>query len=88
MSEPLHKYDTSELRDPLVRCHNCSKLVHQAFIRDNAGCNHCGNKRFQFIYGMDDKLEIEPLRRGEYDLGLKSYTIDEEYLDIFRAVGE
>ena len=85
--QPLHKYDTNELTDPLVRCVNCAKLVHREFISLGAGCFHCGNKRVQIVQGLDDKLEIEPLANGTYDLGLKDYTIDPEYLAAFAPPG-
>ena len=83
MTEPLNDYDGREWRDPLVRCYNCSKLVHRAYIAVNAGCNHCGNKRFQTLRALDDELEIKPLHDQSYDLGMKSYTIDEGFLSIF-----
>lgn len=82
---PLHKYDHADLRDPLVRCVNCAKLVLVDFIREHAGCNHCGNKRFQLIYSMNGE-ELDDLRSRSYDLGMK-YEIDPEYLAIFQPVG-
>jgi hypothetical protein len=84
--EPLHKYDTRELTDPLLRCDNCAKLVHRAFIEQHAGCNNCGNKRFNFLYSVNGE-ELEALKDGSYDLGME-YTIDPEFLAIFVAVKE
>ena len=83
---PLHKYDTRELTDPLLRCDNCAKLVHRAFIEQHAGCNNCGNKRFNFLYSVNGE-ELSALKEGTYDLGMK-YDIDPEYLAIFKAVKE
>ena len=85
MDEPLHKYDTPELTDPLVRCFACSKLMHRKYIWAGAGCNHCGNKRVKIIQAMTGE-EIDALRNGTYDLGLESYTIDPEYFAAFKAV--
>lgn len=85
--QQLHKYDTHNLTDPLVRCDGCTKLVHVQFINKHAGCNHCGNKRFQFIYGLNGE-ELNALKDGTYDLGLKDYFIDPEYFTIFKAVEE
>jgi len=82
---PLHKYDTPNLTDPLVRCVSCSHLVHQKYIHHGAGCNHCGNKRVQIIQAMSGE-ELNALRDETYDLGLEEYTIDPEYLAIFKAV--
>lgn len=84
--EPLHKYDTPYLSDPLVRCDNCAKLVLVQFVNKHSGCNHCGNKRFQQLYSMNGE-ELNALRDQEYDLGMK-YEIDPEFLAIFQAVGE
>ncbi|MHC4362953.1 MAG: hypothetical protein ACYSTZ_09010 [Planctomycetota bacterium] len=72
--EPLHKYDTRELTDPLLRCDNCAKLVHRAFIEQN------------FLYSVNGE-ELEALKDGSYDLGME-YTIDPEFLAIFVAVKE
>lgn len=83
--EPLHKYDTPEMRDPLVRCYHCAKLVATQFINKHAGCNHCGNKRFNFLYTLTEE-EMNQLRQGTYDLGFLDYRIDPEYLDIFEGV--
>ena len=83
--QPLHKYDTKELLDPLVRCVACSKLIHRKYISIGAGCSHCGNKRVQIIQALDGD-ELSALRDGTYDLGLKEYSIDPEYLAIFKEV--
>ena len=83
--QPLHKYDTAEMRDPLVRCHACAKLVATEFIKKHAACNHCGNKRFFFLYVLQMD-ELNAIREGTYDLGIDEYEIDPEYLDIFEVV--
>ena len=83
--EPLHKYDTGELTDPLVRCHNCTKLVSMEFIGAHGGCNHCGNRRMTQIRGMTGE-EIAALEEKNYDLGVP-YEIDPEFLEIFEPVG-
>lgn len=85
--EPLHEYDTPHLSDPLVRCDNCARLVAVKFINKHAGCNHCGNKRFQMLYLINDE-EMNKLRLGEYDLGIKDYKVPISYLDIFTEIEE
>jgi len=83
--EPLHKYDHSDLRDPLVRCYACGKLVHQQFINKHAGCNHCGNKRFYFVYTITGE-EMDALKTSTYPLDIGDYQIDPEYIAIFKGV--
>lgn len=83
---PLHKYDGGgAMIDPLVRCDNCAKLVAVAFIHEHAGCNHCGNKRFNFLYLINEE-EMTAIREGSYDFGLGDFVLDDEYLAIFEAV--
>ena len=81
----MHKYDGAEMKDPLVRCDNCAKLVLVAFIQRHAGCNSCGNKRFNFTHSITSE-EKTALEKQEYDLGVVEYEIPPDYLDIFRAV--
>ena len=73
-------YNGKEFNDPIVRCYSCSKLVHRAFIAVHAGCNHCGNKRFRNVTGMNDK-EYNALKNATYDFGLKEYKIDPDNLN-------
>jgi len=82
--KPLHKYDTPDLTDPLVRCDNCSKLVLLKFITRHAGCNNCGNKRYNLVQGITSEEKIH-LEQQTYDLGME-YDIDPEYLAIFQPV--
>jgi len=84
--EPLNKYDTAELTDPLVRCYHCTKLVSIQYISKHGGCNHCGNRRFNYIRGITTEEKVA-LQQREYDLGV-DYDIDPEYLDIFQPVPE
>lgn len=81
--KPLHAYDTAEMKDPLVRCYACAKLVAVEFIRNHAGCNHCGNKRFNFLYLINED-EMKALRDQSYDLGISDYQVPPAFLDIFQ----
>ncbi len=79
----MSKYDGDEFQDPILRCDACNKLVHRKWIAHHAGCNHCGNRRFRNVRGMNEAEELNPLRAGTYDLGLADYEIDPEWFDLF-----
>ena len=78
----MNKYDGKEFNDPIVRCVGCTKLVHRTWIAVKGGCNHCGNRRFQSISGMSEE-EHTQLQEGSYPFGIKEYTIDPEFFNIF-----
>lgn len=80
-------YQGKEFNDPIVRCHSCSNLVHRKFIGAYAGCNHCGNKRFRNVSGLNED-EYMALNNGTYDFGLKEYKIDSEFLNQFVGVDD
>jgi len=75
-------YTGKEFNDPILRCEGCTKLVHRVWISEKGGCNHCGNKRFKALHGMNEE-ELNQLKTGEYDFGLKSYEIDLDFLKLF-----
>ena len=84
----MGKYDGKEFNDPIVRCDQCSKLTHRKFISVQAGCFHCGNKRFKNVRGLNDE-EYRGLKEGILDIGLvKPYTIDKEWFDQFEPAEE
>lgn len=84
----MGKYDGKEFNDPILRCEQCSKLTHRLFISHNAGCFHCGNKRFKNVRGMNDE-EYYALKEGRLPIGLKMpYIIDPEFFEQFEPTEE
>jgi predicted nucleic acid-binding Zn-ribbon protein len=74
--------------DPVIRCDQCGKLTHRAFITKFGGCCHCGNKRFKSVVALTED-EYAALLAGTLDVGTdKGYKIDPEYLNIFEAQEE
>lgn len=80
-------YFGRNFNDPIVRCDACNRIVHRVYISHRAGCNSCGNKRFRSLTGLSQE-EFTALENGTYDLGLKSYTIDPDYLSLFEDCEE
>lgn len=78
----MGKYDEKEFNDPILRCTGCTKLVHRAWISAKGGCNHCGNRRFQSVGGFNEE-EFKALQNGSYNLGMKEYNIDPDFLNLF-----
>lgn len=78
-------YDGPEFKDPIVRCESCAKIVHRQFISVYAGCNHCGNKRFKNVLAITGE-EMQGLKSGKYELNLKGYEIDPDFLALFEEV--
>ena len=75
-------YEGKEFNDPVLRCGQCSKLTHRDFLKKNAGCRHCGNKRFKNVRGLSEK-EYHGLKAGTLAIGKKSYSIDNDFLILF-----
>lgn len=80
-------YEGKEFNDPVLRCDQCSKLTHRDFISKNAGCAHCGNKRFKNVRGLSPD-EHAGLTDGSLKIGKKSYSIDVGFLDLFEEVAD
>lgn len=83
----MGKYDGKNFIDPLLRCDGCSKIVHRDWVSQNGGCNHCGNRRIKSLHGFQDE-ELNDLKAGTYKLGLKEYSIDPEFFELFEAQEE
>ena len=80
------KYDGPDFNDPIVRCDQCVKIVHRAFLEKHGGCCHCGNKRVRNVQGMDLD-EYKKLEAGTLVIGIEQpYKIDPEYLALFEGV--
>lgn len=78
-------YEGKEFNDPVLRCDQCSGLSHRDFISKNAGCCHCGNKRFKNVRGMSSE-EHAQLETGTLVIGKKDYKIDPDFLALFKEV--
>ena len=84
----MGKYDEKDFNDPVVRCDQCSKLTHRAFITKYGGCFHCGNKRFRNVTAFSED-EYNGLKGGNMKIGInKPYKIDHEYLKEFKPSQE
>ena len=79
-------YENSDIFvDPLLRCEDCTKLVHINFIVKQGGCSHCGNRRFKNVQGFKGD-EWKLIKKGKFDFGLKKkewYPIDPDFLKLF-----
>jgi predicted nucleic acid-binding Zn-ribbon protein len=74
-----------DFKDPLVRCDQCSKLTHRAFITKYGGCFHCGNKRFRNVTAFSED-EYNALKSGTMKIGIdQPYNLDSGFLDEFEA---
>ena len=79
-------YSGKVFNDPVVRCAQCNKITHRAFISKYGGCVHCGNKRLTNVTGFEEE-EIKALKSGEMEIGInKPYEIDPDYLVEFVEV--
>lgn len=82
------EYDGKEFNDPILRCDQCSKITHRAFLSKYGGCNHCGNKRVRNVLGMS-ATEYHELRRGVLKIGIEHpYQIDPDFLALFEETKE
>lgn len=73
--------------DILLRCSDCNKLVSIGYIHVYGGCNHCGNKRLKSIMALTPE-EHAALKDGTYDLNMKDYKVDAEWLAEWEEVGD
>ena len=73
------------MQDPIVRCNQCSKLVHTGFIAEHGGCHECGNRRFKNVTGISGE-EMKQLRAGRFDFG-GAFEVPDEYLDDWAEAG-
>ena len=81
-------YDGKEFNDPVLRCVQCDKIVHRAFLSTHGGCCHCGNKRVKNVQGLSPE-EFYGLKHGTLKIGIEiPYQIDDGFLKLFEEVGE
>lgn len=79
------EYDGKEFNDPVLRCDQCSELVHRLFLSAHGGCNHCGNRRVRNVQGLNAD-EFEGLTEGTLNIGIqKPYTIDPDFMALFEV---
>jgi len=76
-------YQGRDFNDPIVRCEQCAKITHRAYIKKYAGCVNCGNKRFKNVRGLEED-EYYGLKNGTLKIGLDiPYKIDPNFLKQF-----
>lgn len=80
------RYRESGLNDPILRCKDCTKMVHRQFIHTHGCCNHCGNKRFTQV-SLITESDMKALQDGTYNFEIGAYTLDPEFLQVFEEVG-
>ena len=74
------------MEDPIVRCAQCTHLVHLDFIHAHGACQNCGSRRVQNVTGINS-LEMNQLRDGRYDFGAKGLEVPEAWLDDWAEAG-
>ena len=78
-------YYGDEFLDPILRCDDCSNLVHREFITKRGCCNHCGNRRLKNVQLLQEE-EYRKIEAHTYDFGLKKWEVDSEFLKLFEGM--